>query len=35
VIFDVAYYEGAEGTPGSVLDEMAAIMTSATLEYVD
>ncbi len=34
VIFDVAYYEGAEGTPGSVLDEMAAILVSATLEYV-
>ena len=33
VIFDVAYYEGAEGTPGSVLDEMAGIVTSVTLLY--
>ena len=30
VIFDVNYYEG---TPDSVLDEVAAIMESATLEY--
>ena len=30
VIFDVAYYEG---TPQSVLDEMAAIVESATLDY--
>jgi hypothetical protein len=35
VIFDLAFFEGAEGTPGSVLDEMAGILTSATLEYVD
>ena len=33
VIFDVAYYEGAEGTPESVLDEMAAIVMSAILQY--
>jgi len=30
VIFDVTYYEG---TPASVLDELAAIVESATLEY--
>jgi hypothetical protein len=30
VIFDVTYYEG---TPESVLDELAAIVESATLEY--
>ena len=30
VIFDVAYYEG---TPAVVLDEMAAIIESATLDY--
>ncbi len=30
VIFDVAYYEG---TPPSVLDEMGAVVESATLDY--
>ncbi len=35
VIFDVAFFEGAEGTPGSVLDELAGIVTSVSLEYVD
>jgi hypothetical protein len=33
VIFDVAYYEGAPGTPQGVLDEMAQIVESAILEY--
>ena len=33
VIFDVAFFEGAEGTPRSVLDEMAGIVTSVTLLY--
>jgi hypothetical protein len=32
VIFDVSYFEGAQGTPESVIDEMAAIMESAILE---
>jgi hypothetical protein len=35
VIFDVAYFEGAEGTPASVFDEMAAIMESAILQTYD
>lgn len=34
VVFDVAYYEGADGTPSSVLDEMASIVTSAILDYI-
>jgi len=35
VIFDVAYFEGAEGTPESVLDEMAGIMESVTFKSYD
>ena len=34
VIFDAAYYEGADGTPSGVLDEMAGIVTSAILQYI-
>ena len=33
VIFDLTYYEGAEGTPESVMDEMSAIMESVVFEY--
>ena len=33
VIFDVSYFEGPDGTPRAVLDEMASIMTSADLNY--
>lgn len=33
VVFDVSYYEGANGTPGSVLDELARIVSTATLQY--
>jgi len=35
VIFDLAHFEGAEGTPASVLDEMAGIMESAILQSYD
>jgi hypothetical protein len=35
VIFDLAFFEGAEGTPESVLNEMAAIMESAIFESYD
>jgi hypothetical protein len=35
VIFDLAYFEGVEGTPASVLDEMAGIMESAIFQSYD
>jgi hypothetical protein len=33
VIFDVSYFEGADGTPEAVFDEIAAIVTGADIQY--
>jgi len=35
VIFDLAYFGGGEGTPASVMDEMAGIIESAIFESYD